>query len=187
MNVSPLPQNRVLVLYAHPAPHKSRANRALVRAAEAAQGVTVHHLYERYPDFIIDVKEEQRLVEAHDVIVMQHPFYWYSAPSLLKEWMDLVLEEGWAYGAGATALRGMRWLQAITCGGSASSYCADGRHQCGVGDFLRPFEKSAALCGMEWLEPFVVYDSGSLSDEQLASEAARYATRLNQLLQGGAS
>lgn len=29
---------------------------------------------------------------------MQHPFYWYSTPALLKEWQDLVLEHGWAYG-----------------------------------------------------------------------------------------
>ncbi len=181
------PQNRVLVLYAHPAPHKSRANRVLTRSAASSPGVTVRELYELYPDFIIDVKTEQRLLEAHDVIVMQHPFYWYSAPALLKEWLDLVLEDGWAYGDGATALKGKRWLQAITCGGSAQSYGSDGRHGHAVADFLLPFKESARLCGMEWLEPFAVYDSTSISDEHLAAEAARYAARLQQIAQGGAS
>ena len=40
---------------------------------------------------------------AHDIVVFQHPFYWCSAPALLKEWQDLVLEYGFAYGAGRLA------------------------------------------------------------------------------------
>ena len=35
---------------------------------------------------------------AADTIVFQFPFYWYSVPPLLKEWIDLVLEHGFAYG-----------------------------------------------------------------------------------------
>lgn len=79
---------RVLLLFAHPAIHKSRANRALFAAAQAVEGLTVRNLYEIYPDFLIDAAE-QRLLESHDVVVLQHPFYWYSAPSLVKEWLDL--------------------------------------------------------------------------------------------------
>ncbi|HIG46586.1 MAG TPA: hypothetical protein EYQ20_09260 [candidate division Zixibacteria bacterium] len=29
-------------------------------------------------------------MEAHDIIVLQHPFFWHSIPALLKEWMDMV-------------------------------------------------------------------------------------------------
>ena len=72
----------------------------------------MHDLYEAYPDFDIDVRREQELLAAHEVIVLQHPFYWYSAPALLKEWQDLVLEHGWAYGSGGTALRGKALLSA---------------------------------------------------------------------------
>ncbi len=42
-----------------------------------------------YPDFIINVKREQELVENHDNIIFQFPLYWYSSPSLLKKWIDL--------------------------------------------------------------------------------------------------
>ena len=83
---------RVLILYAHPMPRKSRANRALAEAVRGLEGVTFHDLYEAYPDFFIDVAREKALLVEHDVIVLQHPFYWYSAPALVKEWLDLVLE-----------------------------------------------------------------------------------------------
>ena len=61
-------------------------------------------LYAAYPDFMIDVKREQQLLLDHDIIVLQHPFYWYSSPAIIKEWLDLVLENGWAYGTGGSNL-----------------------------------------------------------------------------------
>jgi len=185
MNSATDSHNRVLVLYAHPSPHKSRANRVLVEAAEKTAGVTVRHLYELYPDFIIDVKEEQRLMEMHEVIVIQHPFYWYSAPALIKEWMDLVLEEGWAYGKAATALKGKCWQQVITCGGSEVHYRADGRHSHSIPEYLLPFGKSAELCGMTFLPPFAVYDADDLDGAALAAEAQRYRALLTKLVEGG--
>lgn len=93
---------RVLVLFAHPAVHKSRINRHLADAVRGLEQVTFHDLYEAYPDFLIDVPREQELLRSHDVIVVQHPFYWYSTPAIFKEWMDLVLEYGFAYGKGGS-------------------------------------------------------------------------------------
>ncbi len=86
----------LLVLFAHPAFHKSRVNRVLTRFVKETEGVTFHDLYEAYPDFHIDVAREQALLVRHDVIVFHHPFFWYSTPAILKEWQDLVLEHGWA-------------------------------------------------------------------------------------------
>jgi glutathione-regulated potassium-efflux system ancillary protein KefF len=57
------PRRRILLLHFHPAPHKSRVNRRLVAEAERTDGVTVRHLYDIYPDFLIDVQGEQRLLE----------------------------------------------------------------------------------------------------------------------------
>ena len=93
---------RVLILFAHPALQKSRVNRRLVAAVQNLENVTINDLYEEYPDFSIDVKREQALLESHDIIIFQHPLYWYSCPALLKEWQDLVLEYGFAYGAQGT-------------------------------------------------------------------------------------
>lgn len=176
---------KVLLLHAHPAPHKSHANRLLLEAARRVEGVTVHRLYEVYPDYLIDVPVEQRLLEEHDVIVLMHPFYWYSAPSLVKEWLDLVLQHGWAYGEGGHALKGKLLLQAVTCGGSLEVYCSAGRHGHTVRDFLLPFEQTARLCGMTYLAPFIVHGVGSLlEDGQMAAHTRDFAAVLTALRDG---
>lgn len=77
--------NKILVQFAHPAFRRSKINAALREAVTDIDGVTVHDLYACYPDFLIDVPHEQRLCEEHDIIVFQHPFYWYSTPSIVKE------------------------------------------------------------------------------------------------------
>jgi len=80
--------SKVLILFAHPAFQKSRAQKHLVAATHSLDEVTFHDLYEAYPDFNIDVPHEQQLLRDHDLIVLQHPFYWYSCPALLKEWLE---------------------------------------------------------------------------------------------------
>jgi glutathione-regulated potassium-efflux system ancillary protein KefG len=180
-----MPENRVLLLFAHPSLHKSRVNRHLIAAAEKVEGVTVRHLYELYPDFMIDVEAEQELLRQHAVIVLQHPLFWYSSPSLVKEWLDLVLQYGWAYGENGTALRGKTFMQAVTCGGSAEVYCRAGRHGHSVRDFLLPFEQSARLCGMRYLAPFVVFGAGSLaSADDVRPHAESYVGILEGLRDG---
>lgn len=175
---------QILVLYAHPSPSISRANRALRAAIDGLDGVKVHDLYETYPDFFVDVAREQALLAAHDVLVVQHPFYWYSCPALVREWMDVVLAHGWAYGAGGTALRGKAWLQAVTTSGPAERYRHDGLNRYTVPELLRPFEQSALLCNMTYLEPFVAYATPGLDDAALAVEAARYRERIERLARG---
>ena len=101
---------RVLILFAHPAPHKSSINRYLIASVQGLNNVTINDLYEEYPTFDINVQREQELLLAHDIIVFQHPFYWYSSPAILKEWEDLVLEYGFAYGTGGTKLHGKLFL-----------------------------------------------------------------------------
>ena len=91
---------RILVLYAHPDPEASVANRTMLAAISRLPHVTVHDLYAAYPDFFIDITFERELVRDHDIIVFQHPLYMYSCPSLLKEWIDVVLSKGFAHGEG---------------------------------------------------------------------------------------
>ncbi|MCL4822358.1 MAG: NAD(P)H-dependent oxidoreductase [Vicinamibacteria bacterium] len=174
---------RVLVLFAHPALEKSRVNRPLAGAARAS-GVTFHDLYEAYPDFDVDVGAEQQRLLDHDVIVLQHPFYWYQPPALVKQWLDLVLEHGWAYGTGGTALRGKRWLHAITTGGREAAYARDGFNRFTVRELLAPLEQTARLCGMEFLPPFVVHGTHRLETGAIAAAADEYAALLSALREG---
>lgn len=155
---------RILIVFAHPILERSRVNRRLIDGVRDLDGVTVHDLYEVYPTFAVDPAREQALLIAHDVIVLHHPFYWYSAPALLKEWMDLVFALGWAYGPGGVALRGKLMLNAITTGGSAEAYRAEGKNRFTMRELLAPFDQSAHLCGMTYLAPFVVHGALRLGD-----------------------
>jgi len=176
--------SRILILYAHPAHASSRANRALRAAVEDLPGVRVHDLYESYPDFFIDVPHEQQLLLDHDVVVFQHPFYWYSCPPLLKEWLDAVLAHGWAYGTGGDKLRGKGWMQAVTCGGAEDRYRHGGTNHFTIPELLRPFEQSAHLCGMVHLPPFITYSAASRDDVSLATHAGHYRRLVEQMAAG---
>jgi glutathione-regulated potassium-efflux system ancillary protein KefG len=174
----------VLVLFAHPAVARSRVNLRLLEAARSVPGVTVNDLYERYPDFDIDVAREQELLAAHHVIVMQHPFYWYSTPSILKEWQDLVLEHGWAYGRDGRALVGKVMLNALTAGGPEGAYQPEGANRSTIRELLAPLEQTARLCGMRYLAPFVVFGTHRLQPADIEAEAAEYAALLAGLRDG---
>jgi glutathione-regulated potassium-efflux system ancillary protein KefG len=176
---------RVLVLFCHPAFHKSRINRRLVESIRGLEGVRFHDLYEEYPDFDIDIQREQALLVAHEVIVLQHPFFWYSSPALLKEWEDLVLEYGFAYGPGGTALAGKTLLTAITTGGGAHAYSREGHNYFTIRELLAPFEQTARLCGMRYAAPFVVHGAIQLTTPaEIDEHGIRYRRRLEALRDG---
>jgi len=175
---------RVLVLFAHPRLEKSRTNTALLRHMPRRDDITFRDVYELYPDFNVDVAAEQALLLSHDTYVWHHPLYWYSAPPLVKQWIDLVLSFGWAYGPGGMALRGKSMGHVVTTGGAAAAYQHDGFHGCSLDEFLRPLQRTVTLCGMTWLPPFAVHGTHRLSDAALEDEALRYGRYLTGLAQG---
>jgi glutathione-regulated potassium-efflux system ancillary protein KefG len=159
-------------------------NRALVDAAREIEGVTVHDLYEHYPEFDIDVATEQQLLLEHEVIVMQHPFFWYSVPAILKEWMDLVLEHGWAYGSQGTQLQGKWMMSAVSTGGGEAAYTRAGVNRFTVREFLRPIEQTARLCRMHYLPPFLVQGTHRLTEKEILAHATDYRRVLESLRDG---
>ena len=170
---------RILILFAHPAFEKSRVNRVLCKAVVDLPGVTFHDLYESYPDFAIDVKGEQELLLAHDLVVFHHPFFWYSTPAILKEWQDLVLQHGWAYGHQGTVLQGKALMNVLTTGGGEAAYQVEGHNRFTIRQFLAPLEQTARLCGMDFLPPFVAH--GTLG--MLAPEMEGHGKDLRRVLE----
>lgn len=173
--------NKILILFAHPRYEKSRANRALLRGLDGLSNVTIHDLYEAYPDFNIDVAREQRLLRDHDLIVWHYPLYLYGPPAIIKQWMDLVLEHGWAHGEGGNHLAGKAVCNVITSGGTRASFAPDGFNRFTLTELLRPLEQATHLCRMRWLPPFAVQGTYRLSDAQLADYAGRYRRLLTAL------
>ncbi|OIQ00039.1 MAG: potassium transporter KefG [Zetaproteobacteria bacterium CG2_30_46_52] len=170
---------KVLVYYAHPGNQYSRVNKAMSKQAKALSEITFVDLYAEYPRFNIDVEQEQKRLLAHDVIVFQFPMFWYSTPALIKEWLDLVLEYGFAYGKNGTNLKGKTMMLAVTAAGSAEAYSTDGHHQQSMRTFLTPLEQTANLCQMQFIPPYVLYASLSHAEPaRVQSHAAAYKALL---------
>ena len=165
---------QTLVTVVHPRFRSSRVNAALAAAAERTRDVTVRYLYDLYPEGRIDVAAEQAALTAVDRIVLQFPMYWYSSPALLKQWQDDVLTHGWAYGSTGRALAGKELLVAVSTG--ADDYGRGGSYS--VNELLRPFQATADLCHLTYLEPFATTGALSIPDEALAARAREYATVL---------
>jgi len=149
---------KILLLFAHPHPRKSKLNKRLLQAVADLENVTVKQLYELYPDFQI--------------------LYWYSSPAILKEWQDCVLEHGFAYGETGTALAGKHFLSVITAGSERTSYDPIGRNQFTMEQMLAPFEQTAGLCHMVWQPPRILYGGFNVDKETLDQHCQSYREHL---------
>jgi glutathione-regulated potassium-efflux system ancillary protein KefF len=182
---------RILVVAAHPQMQHSRVTRALMKAATAlaAAGgslgaggarpaIEVIDLYACYPDYLIDVPDEQARLAAADLVVWLHPTQWYSMPPLMKLWLDEVFAFGWAYGPGGHALRGKSLWLVTSTGGTEEAYRPDGHNRYFFDAFLHPHEQTAALCGMKWMPPLVLHGAHRIGAPALEAHARLWTERL---------
>jgi len=168
----------ICLLYAHPYPDRSRANKVLLDAVLDLPGLDFRPLYDLYPDFAIDVEAEQAALTRAELIVLQHPLYWYSVPGLLKHWFDKVLALHWAYGDGGVALHGKTCLWVTTTGAHQRGYSKEGMHHRPFDDFVPPVEQTARFCGMHWAPPLIVFGGQRAGDEALRTHGQRYRAQL---------
>ncbi|HEY1092682.1 MAG TPA: NAD(P)H-dependent oxidoreductase [Burkholderiaceae bacterium] len=172
----------ILLLAAHPDLGQSRVNRAMLDAVQGAgfapERLAVRDLYRLYPDYAIDVQAEQAALAAARLIVLLHPLQWYSMPGLQKLWLDEVLRFGWAYGPGGEALAGKDLWLALSTGGAAESYSAEGHNGHAIDTFLLPYSASARLCGLRWLPPLVLHGAHRVSDARLARHVRGFVEQL---------
>lgn len=170
----------ILVILTHPDLSRSRVNSTLKSAIIDLPNVTIRELYKQYPDGKIDVAAEQALLKKADLVVLQFPFYWYSSPSLLKEWEDRVLTYGFAFGEKGTELKNKALMVAISTAGPKDAYQATGYNRFTLRQLLMPFEQTAHLCQMLYQPPFAVQGVRVISDDDLTKKAHEY----RQLLLG---
>jgi glutathione-regulated potassium-efflux system ancillary protein KefF len=170
----------ILIIYAHPYPRHSHANKHLLQTVASLDGVEIRSLYELYPDFALDVQAEQQALSRAKLVILQHPLQWYSMPPLLKMWCDKVLEHGWAYGHDGHALRGKDCLWAVTTGGDTHHFDLGGFP--GFEVLAQPLQATALYCGMNWLPPFSVHNTFSCDQKTLDVAGERYLSRLRGYL-----
>jgi len=74
-----------------------------------------------------EVRDEMARIERNDAIAMFFPVWWWSAPAMLKGWIDRVWNYGWAYGwAGTKARIPLDKALMVALGGSSREDFASG-------------------------------------------------------------
>ncbi|MET4141247.1 NAD(P)H-dependent oxidoreductase [Pedobacter sp. UYP1] len=175
---------KTLVIVIHPDPENSVVNKRWVEELKKyPEKYTLHDLHSLYPDEHIDIKEEQRLLEAHDQIIFQFPFYWFNCPPLFKKWLDVVLTHGWAYGTGSTyKLTGKKIALSISVGINEEDYHASGRYKYTLEQLTAPFEITFGYIKADYRPPFAFYGTEhQATTERIEKSAAAYISFLEAL------
>ncbi len=180
--------SRILVISGHPDLQQSWTNKLIIDTLEQEnRDIEVRRLDQCYPDFKIDVAREQKALQDADIIVLQFPFYWYSVPALLKQWIDQVFTFNFAYGPEGDKLKGKQFLLSVTIGGPDESYQPLGYNHFSIEQLLRPLQQTAYLAGMIFQQPLIshrmVYIPGVYNtQEEVEARARDHAARLMAIL-----
>jgi glutathione-regulated potassium-efflux system ancillary protein KefG len=175
---------KTLVILAHPnIEKKSIANKIIIERIRTIEGVKIKDLYRECPSFKFNIEAEQAALIETESIIFQFPFYWYSVPGILKEWMDQVLTYGFAYGSAGDKLKGKQFLVSTTIGGPEDAYRTGGYNSFSINDLLKPLRQMANLSGMKYNAPLVshnmIYVPGVYNKkEEVEQRASDHAQRL---------
>lgn len=180
----------VLVISGHTDLAHSVANKTVIETlASRLPEAEIVKLDELYPDFKIDVKAEQEKMLKADIIVLQFPIFWYSAPSILERWMEETFLHGFSHGSTGDKLKGKKLVLSFTTGAPASLYKKDGMIGHDIDEFLLSYK---GVCGLTQMEYCGYIYTGDVSYanrttpaliEKQKEEAVKHADRLIQLLQ----
>lgn len=140
---------KTLVIVAHPHLTNSTTEAFLKAAAANENNVIWHELKAPF-----DPPQEQELLKSATRIVFQFPMYWYSAPAILKQWLDEVLDSRITSNQ---ILKGRQLGIVTTLAHSASAFQPGASQQYTIAEILRPYEALAHSLGMKFLPPFPIY------------------------------
>ena len=132
-----------------------------------------HHTYST------DIASEHKLLGEADLLIFQFPLWWYSMPALLKGYIDRVFSVGWAYGGGQ-ALADKPLLVSTTTGAPEFAWTEDKRGTINE-IFKHLFVGTFELCGIQNLDPFVVYGAKRHSENDRKAIFELYKKRLTEI------
>lgn len=149
---------KTLVIVAHPQIESSATQAFFKMATRKDDNITWHEL--EYP---FDIDQEHRLLVAADRIIFQFPMYWYSAPAILKQWLDEVWNAALTSGR---LVKGKELGIVVTVAHAASAFMPGASQQFTIAELLRPYQALAHATGMKYLPPLPVYQFAQQSAEK---------------------
>jgi Putative NADPH-quinone reductase (modulator of drug activity B) len=180
----------VLIISGHTDLAASVANKTILETlGHRLPEAEVVKLDELYPDFKINVEAEQQRLLRADIIVLQFPVFWYSAPSILERWMEETFRHGFSHGSTGDKLQGKKLVLSFTTGAPAAMYSREGAMGYDIEEFLPCYKATCRLCRMEFAG--YVYTGGVSYGNRTSPElverqkaiSGEHARRLIELLE----
>ena len=165
----------------HPYLQTSNTHKNISQKLAELEGVTVRHIDELETDQgHFAAQTEQALWDDADSIVLEFPLYWYHSPASLKQYLDDVLTDNWAY-QNAYKLAGKNLVVLTTTGGVEDLYSSTGEHGFPIAQILTPYKSLASFTKMNYLPELVIYAANFLPAEELSSEVDRICAEIQKL------
>lgn len=166
---------KTLIVLAHPEYEDSNTQQFLIASTKNLKDVSIRYLDEEK----IDKREEKELLKEADRIIFQFPMYWYSAPFLLKRWLDEVFDDSLI----VNGLKNKELGLVVTMGLSQEDFAAGRSEKFTLSEIFRPFEALANKCQMTYLPIFPVALFPYLSEvnkKKLLIDYQMYLTKQNE-------
>ncbi|KAJ8335546.1 hypothetical protein SKAU_G00388880 [Synaphobranchus kaupii] len=132
-----------------------------------------------------DITEEHRKVEEAELIIFQFPMYWFSAPAILKGWLDRVLTQGFAFSLEKMYNNGIfkdkKAMLSFSTGAPESMFLPDGIN----GDMnvtLWPLQNGVLhFCGFQVLAPQIFWAPAHCPPQVRTAMLGGWRSRLSGL------
>lgn len=180
----------VLIISGHTNLAASVANKAILEVlARCLPEAEISRLDTLYPDFKIDAQAEQRKLVKADIVVLQFPVFWYSAPSILERWMEETFQHGFSHGSTGDKLKGKKLILSFTTGAPEEMYGHDAPTGYAIDDFLPCYKAMCQLTRMEYVGYVytggVSYGNRTTPEliEQQKRKSTEHAERLIRLME----
>lgn len=170
---------KTLMILAHPKIEESIGNKIISELTSKEDKVEIRHLNKLYPDFNINIKDEQQALLNADVIIFQYPLYWYSVPAILKEWIDQVFEYGFAFGKNSR-LTNKNIIVSVTIGSPETQYPPNI-----IDKILYPFKGLVSYCDLTYKGEVLSFNINGYSPESKTKAegyAKEHASKLIELI-----
>ncbi|MCH5462421.1 NAD(P)H-dependent oxidoreductase [Lactobacillus sp. LC28-10] len=166
---------KTLVVVGHPQIEDSSTQQFLKEAANLPDVI-----WHPVTSFAVNVAAEQALIKQADRLVLQFPLYWYSAPAILKNWLDQVLTRHFVYPAAMGGLVGKELGIAVSLGSPAKNFAAGAGEDFSISQIMIPFQALANKTQMTFLPTFIIDQFGYQSDDTKANLLIDYQRYLTQ-------
>ena len=148
---------KVVILLAHPNMKESQANKALIDAVSDIEGVAVFNLYELSQEIAFNVDEWSKIISDASAVIYQFPFYWMSAPSLLKKWQD----EVFTFLSKTPAVAGKPLTVVTTTGSEYEAYRSGGRNRFTMDELITSLSGKCHSFGNVVANPYCCLRNGN--------------------------